>query len=411
MKQKLNNLSITQKVVLVILASILFLASTLYLVASNIHPQSYLNIENESLLKDLNRADDAIKNLFPQLAVKLQDWASWDDTYQYVTDLNQEYYDSNLGSYNLANLKINSMIFADPEGNIVFIRVIDSLTDEEVDHAEIKKYFEKHRELITHPDTNSSIAGILSLSEGPFLFTSLPILTSAGEGPIHGSLTFGTYIDEELIAEIGALTHLTLEAFPYGRPDTPDDVIDAEMSLTAENNQFIIPLSETSIAAYRVLDDYYGRPLITLKVEESRDVYLQGKSTFSFYMVATSVSLILFGLTLIVLLEFFVVSRFTRLEKKVKLIGEKNDLSMRIKEGAKDEIGQLASSINVMLEQIENAEKAEDESNEKVRAISEILKKRLEETEKINKMMINRELKMMELKKELAKYKGDTGVE
>lgn len=405
MNKKLRNLSITQKMVFVILASILFLASILYVIASNVNLKSYSNIENEAILEDLGRANDAILNLFPQLTVKLQDWASWDDTYRFVTDLNQEYYDSNLGSYNLANLEINSMIFTNFEGEVVFMRVIDSVTEEEVDPTEIEKYFETHRELVTHPDTDSSVAGILKFSAGPFLFTSLPILTSAGEGPIHGSLTFGTYLDKNLIDSIGVLTHLIVEVFPYGDPLSPADVVAAEKHLSTENSQFINPISETSIAAYKVLNDYYGEPLLVLKVETARDVYLQGKSTFSFYMIATSVLLLLFSFILIVLLELIVVSRFTKLGKEVKKIGEKNDLSIRIKEGARDEIGELASSINGMLDKIVMAEKAKDESNRKVLTIGEELKKRLEETEKMNKMMINRELKMVELKEELAELK------
>lgn len=405
MLEKLRNLSLTQKVALVILASILFLASTLYIIASSIHPQSYINIENERLLKDLDRADDAIKDLFPQLTVKLSDWASWDDTYQFILDLNSEYQDSNLEAFSLANLEINAMIFTNMDGKVLFIRVIDSETGEETDSTEIKRYFEQHKELVVHSDVDSSTGGILSFTDGPFLFTSLPILTSSGEGPINGSLTFGTYLDKNIIDEIGELTHLSLEVFRYGRLTSPADVISAEMSLMSESDQFILPLSETSIAAYRVLDDYYGRPILTLKVEAPRDVYLQGKTTFSFYMVATSALLIIFGLILVVLMELFVVSRFTKLEKEVQIIGKKNDLSMRIKEGAKDEIGQLAASINSMLDQIEEAEKAEDVSNEKLREIGEELKKRLEETEKMNKMMVNRELKMVELKKELAKCK------
>ncbi len=405
MTKKLKNLSITQKMVLVILASILFLASTLYIIASNIHPQSYLNIEKESLLRDLSRADDAIKNLFPQLTVKLHDWASWDDTYRFVVDLNQEYYDSNLGSYNLANLKIDAMIFTDTEGRVVFIRVIDSETEEEIDPNPIKEYFEAHKELTAHKDTESSIAGVLPFADGAFLFTSRPILTSTGEGPIHGSLTFGAYINKSLIDEIGVLTHLSLESFLYGSPLSPEDVQIAEKNLTGDNSHYIIPLSETAIAAYKVLDDFYGKPLLTLRVDKARDVYQQGRSSFSFYMVATSVLLVLFGFILVLLLELFVVSRFTKLEKEVRKIGEKNDLSIRIKQGAEDEIGELASSINGMLDKIVEAEKAKDESNEKVRAIGEELKDRLVEAEKMNKLMINRELRMVELKEELAKYK------
>jgi methyl-accepting chemotaxis protein len=237
------------------------------------------------------------------------------------------------------------------------------------------------------------------------MFSSLPVLTSEGVGPISGSLMFGKFISADVIDEIAKLTHLSVKVFPYGSESSPADVINAEKSLTTERNQFVSPLSETTIAAYKILYDHYGKPLLTLKVETSREIYMQGKFTFSFFIISIGILFLVAGIILIALLERLVVSRFTKLEKTVQTISEKNDLAIRIKEDTKDEIGRLATSINSMLDKIVASEKAESDSSDKVRAISVELEKRLSETKRMNKLMVGRELKMAELKKQLATFR------
>lgn len=406
--QNKMNLSIKTKMILVILVSITLLGTTVYFISSTVLSESYTNIEDEALLRDLDRANDAIENIIPQITVKLRDWAVWDDTYTFISELNSEYIDSNLGANNLANLEINAMIFADAMGNIVFRRVIDS-NGLEVDSSDVERFLELHNDVLIHADFESSITGILQFPSGPFMFSSLPILTSEGLGPIHGSLTFGNYLNKDTIDEIADLTHLNIQIFPYGSLASPSDVKTAEKSLTTENNKFVAPLSETSIAAYKILYDYYGEPLLILKVESARDVYSQGKFAFKFFLLTTIALAIVFTIILILLLEHFIMSRFIELEKTVQMIGEKNDLTIRIDEGRKDEIGKLSASINGMLDKIVIAEKAEAESNGKMRTMSMELQKRLEETEKMNKIMVDRELRMIELKKEVAELKKGSG--
>ena len=387
--------------IMVIVVSLWSLTALLYIVSSSFLPESYSNIEHASVLKDLYRASDAIYNIFPQLHEKLSDWSAWDDSYEFILDHNEDYIDSNLGTESILNIKINAMVFANATGDVLFRKAVDANTEEEVDSSEFGSHLEQHRELIIHDDVDDYVFGILSLSTGPFMFVSQPVLTSQGEGPIPGSLTFGKNLNQDIIDSISKLTHLAVQIFPYGDPSSPKDVLEAERGLGADTESVINPISDSSIAAYKLIYDFYGKPILVLKVETTREVYNQGRFTSRFFILAVCVLMIVFGFILVALLERFVVSRFTNLSKRVKEMHKNEDLTLRIKEGSSDEIGELASSINSFLDKIAASVQAEKLSGEKMRVLGEELQKHLEETERLNRFMVNRELRMVELKEEV----------
>ena len=47
----------------------------------------YVKIESDDVKKDTARSVDALGARVDQLALKIPDWASWDDTYQYALEI------------------------------------------------------------------------------------------------------------------------------------------------------------------------------------------------------------------------------------------------------------------------------------------------------------------------------------
>lgn len=93
------------------------------------------------------------------------------------------------------------------------------------------------------------------------------------------------------------------------------------------------------------------------------------------------------------------------------------DLTKRADMESKDEIGQLGQAFNQMasqlqeyygvLEQKVKERTAEtEEAKKKLEVLNQELQKKLEELERTNKLMVGRELKMAEMKKEIEKLKG-----
>ncbi|MBU2524339.1 HAMP domain-containing protein, partial [Patescibacteria group bacterium] len=83
--------------------------------------------------------------------------------------------------------------------------------------------------------------------------------------------------------------------------------------------------------------------------------------------------------------------------KGADIIG-RGDLTHRIIVNNKGEIGQLSVAFNQMAERLE---KLKNELDKKVEERTKELQSKMAELEKVNKLMIGREMKMVELKKQI----------
>jgi sensor domain CHASE-containing protein len=396
MKTSYKNISIRKKIVIVVSVSMVVFVATLYVISTKVLQKSYAEIERNIALQDLARAEDALKNIITNLNVKLSDWSAWDDTYRFIEDGNDEYVQSNLGVLSITGLKINTMAFSDSSGDIIFIRTVDLVNEVEVSSSTVSAFFTEHKDMLLPGAIGSSKGGILMIDGSPMLFVVQPVITSHREGPVKGSLMFGAYLDEVVIRALADLTHLSIAIYPYR--DTA--VADAEKYLTTPESTYVVPLSDELVSSYKILYNLVGEPALTLKVLTQRDVYKQGNLALYTFAIATSVLIMLFGIVVVLLIDRLVVARFLRLGDKVREIGKKNDLSMRVSDGTHDEVGELASSIDNMVGSLEVSRAAEKRSNEEAYGATEELKRHVDEVEQMNKLMVDRELKMAELKRE-----------
>lgn len=76
-----------------------------------------------------------------------------------------------------------------------------------------------------------------------------------------------------------------------------------------------------------------------------------------------------------------------------------------------DEIGDLAKAFNHMIQQLRASQGVMLASNDELEGYKKELEKKLSETERMNKHMVDREIKMIELKKENAELKAKAGLQ
>ncbi len=80
---------------------------------------------------------------------------------------------------------------------------------------------------------------------------------------------------------INRVTDLTRSSIGFQRVDAkslPDDYRRAVHALLTDDHEFEVqPLSETSVAGYKLLPDIFGDPLLILRVDTSRFIYARGK--------------------------------------------------------------------------------------------------------------------------------------
>jgi PAS domain S-box-containing protein len=370
-----KTISIRSKFFFIIFLNVVFIISLLYFTSTLIISKSYNDIEKDSVIQNIQRANDAIVNSISELTGKLNDWAFWDDTYQFVQDKNQHYINSNLRDASILNLKINAMIFTDTKGEIIFKKSIDLNLVQEISSENIGSYVLSYKELTTHEDANSAIDGIIILPEGPLIISSQAILTSELEGPIQGSLIFGKFLDDEFFATIGKLTHLSVKLYNFDTLSIPEDVSLAKTQLLSGETYVVNPISSKKIAGYKMLNDIHGNPALIMKIESPRPIYNQGIFAFNTFLSITIISIFILGLILVFLFDRFLVSKLLKLITEVNKIKTTGDLSFRIKESGNDEVGTLAVTINQMLMALDSSKKSERKTLEKVELLFQDLEK------------------------------------
>jgi PAS domain S-box-containing protein len=331
--------------------------------------KGFLKQETKEVGQAVERVQSALDNNLQALEGTTSDWAIWDDTYAYVYDHNQNYYETNLADDTpMVSLHLDLMMYVDSQGRTVFAKAINSDTGTKTTvPSSLAKHIYPGSPLLDHPDMNSGIKGILSLPEGLMLIASEPILQKGGKGPVGGTLIFGRFIDEDVIEELSRTTLVGVEFQALDDPKTvmPADFKQALIGLTEGSHLTVQPLDSNSVAGYELLNDVYGKPTMMLRIETDRDIFAQGEQVIQYYVLALVVVGALCLLVITLLLDRLVLRRLARLKSEVVGIGTMSDASARLKVAGQDELSTLAESINGMLSALQLSRQEQKEGEER----------------------------------------------
>jgi PAS domain S-box-containing protein len=343
----------------------------LYVTLRTIVLSSFAELEEQHARQNVERALGALSDNLAALDTIVFDWAAWDDTYVFIEDANEDYIQSNLVDETFTGFKLNLMLFVNPSGQTIFGKGFDLYNEEEASVPEsLAEHLADDALLLRHPDTESSVVGIVSLPEGPMLVVSRPILTSEEKGPIRGALVMGRYLDSAESEHLAEITRLSLTLHRFDDSQMPLDFQTARSSLSEEAPILVHPLSAESVAGYALLKDIYGEPSLILRVDMPRDIYAQGQASMLYLLFSLSVVGLVFGVVASLLMDRMVLSRLARLSSDVNSIGASADLSTRVLMTGDDELSSLADTINEMLAALEQAQSGLQESERRVRDVT-----------------------------------------
>jgi PAS domain S-box-containing protein len=331
---------------------------------------SFARLEEQVIRRDVERALNALSDQVHTLDTMVFDWAAWDDTYAFIEDGNQDYVRSNLVDETFTSPRLNLMLFVDTSEQIVLGKAFDLEVEKEIPVPKsLQEHLSANSLLLRHPDTESSITGIVLLPEGPMLVASRPILTSEEAGPIRGTLIMGRYFAAPEVENLAKVTRLSLAVYPIEDTEIPADFQTALASLSAETPVFVQPLNATSVAGYALIEDVYGNPALVLRADAPREIYVQGQNSVLYFNLAlVGISLAL-GLAIVLFLKRAVLSRVARLSSDISNIGVRRDFSARVPVTGKDELSDLANSINETLSELEQVQSDLRESENRYRLL------------------------------------------
>ena len=344
----------TLSIVSLILVSLL---AVLYASSATIVLRGFARVEEDDTRKNVQRVLDAYADEVAKLDITAGDWATWDATYAFIEDHNQQYIDENVSEATTARLGLSVLIYLDRAGQLVISQGFDADSGKATPlPASLLPHLNLSDQLLQARDGNGGVTGVIMLPEGPLMVAARPILTSDGSGPSRGTLIMGHYLDAKLVAQIGRRTHVDLSVHLADATSLPDDIQQIRTSLFGSAAPVVQPWRDSLIAGYTIVRDIYGQPALIVRVALPRPIYQQGQVSTRYQLASLLVAGVVFGIAALVLLERLVLARLAQLSIDVSRIGRSGDLSARTVAVGKDELTHLSDEINSMLAALEHAQ-------------------------------------------------------
>ena len=279
----------------------------------------------------------------------------WDDTYSFIQGQNPGYIQDNFGTaQTLESMGCQSALFINSVGQDYYnVSYDDSYQNQVAFPAALADEFISHPELWNFTDATGSSEGVISVpgqSGEVLLFGAAPILPSNGSGQVMGAVVVFKILDTAEVQSLQQRAGVPVTVLGVNATGGNPDFQAALSYILKGNNFYTQPLNSSTIFGYESIKDVFGNPAVILRIEMPRNIWNSGILTTEYYAIMVLVSIALIAVVFFVFLERTVISRLSGLTKEAKKIADSGDLNMRATVSGKDEVGQLSSAINEMLD-------------------------------------------------------------
>jgi PAS domain S-box-containing protein len=346
--------SLRNKTLFIVLAALVGLVGGLFVLSRAVLLGGFSRLEADFANENLGRASSALSNEIDTLQHTADQFADQDQTYAYMRGSNPGDVRAEFPSRIFEQLRVNFIVVLDRSGRKVFARGFNVAA---MESAPVPEDLDRHLQmgslLMGGVGGTGDVTGIVMLANGPVLIDSSAILTSNSDGPSAGRLIMGRSLDADETVRLGGMTHMPVDIMRVDSGSMPADFRAAAGTITDDNPHLIRSDSGSSLAAYQELHDVYGKPAVILRVLLPRKIYEQGQTSLLQFLLLLIAAGLVFGAVTMYLLERFVISRVGKLSDDITQIGASGDLGARLHISGYDELANLGSTINSMLEDLE----------------------------------------------------------
>lgn len=317
---------------------------------------SFVTLEREEAKQDVERCLEAIRREVRELGQFVEDWASWDDTYEFVENGNKDYVKANLVRSTFVNSNLNLLYIYNSKGEVVWgqVRAPGSFKKMQLQDFPDGGLPPTHP-LLRHESIRSEVQGIWRSSWGPMLVATRPILTSDEEGPARGTLVMGRFVGENEIAAWRRQSRVTFYLWLFEEDSLPTEERAIFDELPRSQEIVVREADSDSLWTYTIVPAIAGEPLLLLRADVLRQITARGKDTLFFFSVWSAVAGTLAFAALWVLLTFTVTAPLGALTAWAKACGEGGSPFGAVRGRRKDEIGILAREFDQMVRRLAEA--------------------------------------------------------
>jgi PAS domain S-box-containing protein len=340
----------------------------------------YEGLEKRTLLVNLQRIKDILKDRLLEFSKITINYANWDNTCDFIKTCNQDYITSNFNPKAFSQLELNMALITDTTKKLVFSREIDigSGTIKQNNYL-AEGLLSREGHLFDSAKPDSGLTGFIKIADTILIVSAVNIRNSFYEGPKRGTFLFARFLDKTEIERIIGIIHIPVEIFRFENNLTYSELL--KDTLDKEYGMFSKIRNDEIIDGYMIIKDIKGKPAFLLKSPLKREIYQSGLKSIN-DLIITNIALgIIILVLMLFMIEKMVLSRLMRLSSRVSEIGHKKDFSSRLFLPGKDELTKLVNSINQMLDELEQSQKDLQINEEKFRSVINNIKEVIYQTD------------------------------
>lgn len=326
-----------------IIAAALALATlaNVVLIQAFVQP-TFLDLDRIHSQEDQKRALDAIAVDLKNVSDKVQDWSHWNDLYAYALRPNEKFTSDNLQPEHMVNMGMAAAVIVDLNH-----KILSQVHSTIATPAALPPLFSS-----THlpgglrakfaANEFAGKAAVVVVEGKMHLAAIAPIVKSDASGPPVGYIAFARPADAAYAASLAKRIKVDVKL------DAPRQVHRRDAGY-GETPDVLIQSREVR--------DFAGAPAMKVVTRTPREVKKLGDTV----LLWTSAGLILIGILATIggagLMNRMVIAPVSNIAAHMVRLGKTADLTARLAEWRKDEIGALAKHLNQMAEELDEARK------------------------------------------------------
>ena len=305
----------------------------------------FSHLERNSARQNIWHLEHHFEEEQEQLSTMARDYAQWDRTYSFMQTHDPEYAQKEVNKNSLNVIGMDLFVLLDDQGHPVLHEETGIWPIAETGLATISSAYHSVSR------NRGSSNGILELNQRLFLVAYEPILTSRGNGKPRGTLVMGKALNEEFLSSVSRSMNLPLWLEPSDNAPPPG----SRQTIWTDGTNSVSSESGSTMLAHIPLKDMFGQTKRLLVARIPSDLHSEGQQVMRYLLLFLMVAGLVHSAVLFFVLEEKLLARVELLNTKIKQITVSGDLSLRLDASGKDELSELAGTVNAMLTAIQRA--------------------------------------------------------
>lgn len=299
-----------------------------------------------------------IREQSASLVNTLNDWAKWDDTYQFIMDGNRQYVDLNLNVESIQNLNMSFMLFFNKNGGVVHrVRYIrETGTIEPFPDTLMERVNSLMDTAFLEGSPFMESTGILFDGDDCYLIARASVTNSAMSVEPNGVLFTGRKFSSDMLTAMRSLTAGDIKLLPVG---ALDESLQKQLNAAKANEQGLrivtVNQSSSELTSYMAVTLNGLDTGAVLAMKDGRLIFRTGLHEHGLMVLIYLALVVLILAVLMRALHIFAIRPVTDMIDEISAIEPDANPPKRLVVRGRNELAMLSQSINGLLGKIEDS--------------------------------------------------------